>query len=131
MAIPPSSSATNSASVTIAVGPLVRPVLSRVLGMMAARAQCPVDRLDEALLVADALAAHAVRHVPNGRLAVGITAVHQSLTLNVGPLQENGAQAVLAEATLPGVGNVLERIADEVSVTEGADGESLLIRICF
>jgi hypothetical protein len=44
----------NTATVKVIHGPLVAPVLSRVVGMLAARAQCPVDRLDDALLVADA-----------------------------------------------------------------------------
>ena len=39
--------------VSIAAGPLVGPVLRRVVGMFAARADLPLDRLDDAVLVAD------------------------------------------------------------------------------
>ena len=49
----------NEASVGLASGPLVAPVLGRVVGMLTARADCPIDRLDDALLVADAIAAKA------------------------------------------------------------------------
>ena len=44
-------------TVSIASGPLVGPVLRRVVGMLAARADLPLDRLDDAVLVADLIAA--------------------------------------------------------------------------
>ena len=43
----------SATSVSIAAGPLVGPVLRRVVGMLAARADLPLDRLDDAVLVAD------------------------------------------------------------------------------
>ena len=46
----------NQARLQIRSGPLVGAVLSRVVGMLAARAQCPIDRLDDALLISDAIA---------------------------------------------------------------------------
>ena len=49
--------------VSIAAGPLVGPVLRRVVGMFAARADLPLDRLDDAVLVADVVAARAPAHV--------------------------------------------------------------------
>ena len=117
----------NSASLTIAVGPLVGPVLSRLIGMMAVRASCPVDRLENAILVADALAAHGPSQVPDGQLRVEITTAGRSLELSVGPLRPDGGSALLAQSTIPGVGNVLERMADAVSVDHTADGEGELL----
>ena len=38
-------------------------------------------------------------------------------------LQPDGAQAMLDDADLPGVGNVFERIADDVRTEAGDDGE--------
>jgi len=38
----------NEAVVRVRSGPLVAAVLGRVVGMLAARAQCPIDRLDDA-----------------------------------------------------------------------------------
>jgi len=49
--------------ISIAAGPLVAPVLRRVVGMLAARADLPLDRLDDAVLVADAIAARAPEYV--------------------------------------------------------------------
>ncbi|HZO36258.1 MAG TPA: hypothetical protein VFB41_05210 [Solirubrobacteraceae bacterium] len=123
----------NEVRVALREGPLVGPVLSRVVGMLAARALCPVDRLDEALLLADAIAAHAPGHTLDGTLIVTVTTDADTIRLRVGPLREDGAEAVLADATLPGVGNVLERVADAL-VTERSDngnGEELRLEIAF
>ena len=64
----------NEAVVRVVNGPLVAPVLSRGVGMPAARAQCPVDRLDDALLVADAIAAHTQTHTTDGHVTVRLVA---------------------------------------------------------
>jgi serine/threonine-protein kinase RsbW len=122
----------NEAHVIIRSGPLVGPVLSRVVGILAARAQCPIDRLDDALLVADAVAAHATAFTPNGRIGVLVSAAPGSLELRVGPLRADGARELVEAAELPGVGNVLERMADEVTPdTSGDDGEHVIIRLGF
>ncbi len=57
----------NQATMVVRNGPLLGPVLTRVIGMLAARAQCPIDRLDDALLVADTVAAHSPDHAINGQ----------------------------------------------------------------
>lgn len=110
-------------TVSVRTGPLVGPVLSRVVGMLAARAQCPIDRLDDAMLLTDAIAAHAPAHVTDGVLRVLVDADEHELRLTVAGLRPDGAQAVVSEADLPGVGNVLERVATEVR----ADGEDRLV----
>jgi serine/threonine-protein kinase RsbW len=123
----------NEARVAVRTGPLVAAVLSRVVGMLAARALCPIDRLDDALLVTDAIAAHAPNHTLNGRVIVTVSADADAICLLVSPLRAQGAKGLLADAELPGVGNVLERVADEVTIGEAADGsgEELRIRIAF
>lgn len=123
----------NAATVKIRSGPLVGAVLGRVVGMLAARAQCPIDRLDDALLITDAVAAHAPRQTVDGRVTVVVDATEERLELAVGPLRGDGAKALLSEAELPGVGNVLARVADEVEPAAGPDAgtEQLLIRLRF
>ena len=123
----------NEARLALQEGPLVGPVLSRVVGMLAARALCPVDRLDDALLVADALAAHAPDHTIDGTLVVTVATDAETIRLRVGPLREDGAEGLLADATLPGVGNVLERVADAITVgrTDDDAGEELQLEIAF
>jgi len=122
----------NEAHLTVSPGPLAAPVLSRVVGMLAARADCPIDRLDDALLIADAVAARAGSFSRDGRIGVHVTAQSGALQLSVGPLREDGVQQLIASAELPGVGNVLERVADELQAEHGdGDGEYLRIRMAF
>jgi hypothetical protein len=122
----------NEATMLVRNGPLLGPVLSRVIGMLAARAQCPIDRLDDALLVADTVAAHAPDHAIDGTVRVGLTAGDGVLELTIGQLKAGGADELLKDAELPGVGNVLRRVADEVDVRTGdADGETLYVRLGF
>lgn len=125
-------SARNEATMLVRNGPLLGPVLSRVIGMLAARAQCPIDRLDDALLVADTVAAHSPDHAVDGTVRVGLAAGDGVLELTIGRLKAGGAEALLKDAELPGVGNVLDRVADQVDVrTEDADGETLYVRLGF
>jgi hypothetical protein len=118
----------STTTVSVRTGPLVGPVLGRVVGMLAARAQCPIDRLDDAMLLTDALAAHAPAHVVDGVLRVTVDADEEALRLSVGPLRPDGAAAILADADLPGVGNVLERVATEV---RPAGDDQLLVVLRF
>jgi serine/threonine-protein kinase RsbW len=122
----------NEATMLVRNTPLLAPVLTRVIGMLAARAQCPIDRLDDALLVADTVAAHGPDHALNGTVIVALAAEEGQLELTIGALRPDGAKALLADAELPGVGNVLERVADLVEARRDGDGgEQLHIRLGF
>lgn len=116
--------------VTVAVGPLVGPVVSRVVGIHASRAELPIDRLNDAVLVADAIAARAPAHALGGRLPVSVQSAVGRLEIRVGPLRPGGGRRVLEGAALPQVGSVIERLADAVRVRGAAGGdEYLVIRI--
>lgn len=107
-------------------------VLPAVVAMLAARADCPLDRLDEALLLADAVAAHAPRHAADGHLRIDVAVDADTLELAVGGLPAGGAQGLIEDATLPDVGAVLERIADELHTEQRADeGERLVMRMHY
>jgi len=122
-ALPTSAEAT----LTIRRPELFAPVLGRVVGMLAARAQCPIDRLDDALLLTDAIAAHAPAYVPGRAVTVQIITEVEGLTLRVGPLAGDGADALVAAASLPGVGNVFERVASDVRPA----GDELELHLAF
>jgi hypothetical protein len=111
--------------IAVTPGPLVGPVLRRVVGMMAARANLPLDKLDEAVLIADVIAHRAGPYAADA-VQVSLHPGEGTLWMRVGPLSEGGAQALLEEE--PDVGTVILKVADEVQVDTGADGEYL--RVC-
>jgi hypothetical protein len=108
--------AENSVSLRLANGPLAAPVLGRVVSMVLARADCPMNRLDDALILCDTLSAHAPDHAYDGHIAFTVATDSRGIELRVGELSERGAGGLLADAAVPGVGNVLERLADELRI---------------
>ena len=120
-------SAENFAALRVVVGPLAGPVICRVVSMVAARADCPVDRLDDALLLCDLIAAHAPSHVSDGHVSLTVVAGANALELRLGPLAQGGGRAIIADANVPGVGNVLEGVADELRVEQDAAGQDVLV----
>jgi hypothetical protein len=128
---PEPSSAAQPTSVAIATGPLVGPVLRRVVGMLAARADLPLDRLDDAILVADLIAARAPAHVRHGEVRVEFEPGDRSLALTIGPLRPGGGEALIVDAAVPGVGNVIEQLADELRVLPDGDDEYLCVRLAY
>jgi len=121
------SDAPNEATLTVRSAEMLGPVLSRVVGMLAARAQCPIDRLDEAMLLTDAVAAHSPAHGVAGAVTITIAADERALELRVGAPGAGGPAALLAAAELPGVGNVFERVADYAQPVDG----HLVLRLSF
>jgi serine/threonine-protein kinase RsbW len=116
---------------SIAAGPLVGPVLRRVVGMFAARADLPLDRLDDAVLVADVVAARAPAHVESQTVEVELASHTRSLDLCVGPLRSGGGQALVVDAAVPGVGNVIEQLADRVEIESDGDAEFLRVQLAY
>jgi hypothetical protein len=117
--------------VSIASGPLVGPVLRRVVGMLAARADLPLDRLDDAVLVADLIASRAPAHVSATSVDVDLETGDRTLFLKVGPLKPGGGDALIVDAVVPGVGNVIEQLADDISVQPKGDAEYLHVRLAY
>jgi hypothetical protein len=116
---------------SVASGPLVGPVLRRVVGMLAARADLPLDRLDDAVLVADVIASRASGYAPES-VNVQLSPGDRTLWLRVGPLRPGGASALLGEAAVPDVGSVILKLADEVHVdTADAGDEYLRVRLAY
>jgi hypothetical protein len=124
---------TSAASLRLANGPLAAPVLCRVVSMVMARAQAPTNRLDDAMLVCDTISAHAPAHSADGHLTFDLSTDRGQLEMRVGEFSTDGARGLLRDARLPGVGNVLERLTDELRVEpDGESGrEELVLAISF
>lgn len=129
----PAAVAGNSALLRVRTGPLARPLLTRVVAMMLARAECPVDRLDDAMVICDALTAHASSYAEDGRIQFKVITHADGLELRVGALADGGANRLAQATALPGVGDVLTPIADAVRIESPAMGgnDELVLELGF
>lgn len=120
-------------SLRVATGPLAGPVLNRVAAMVLARAQCPLDRFDDALILCDAISAYAPAHVRDSHIAYTLSAAENTIELRVAELRKGGAAGLVEDARLPDVGNVIERYSERRRVEPASDGEGeeLVLTIPF
>ena len=116
-----------STELALTPGPLVGPVLRRVVGMLAARADLPLDRLDDAVLVADVIADRAGPFVRDA-IQVSLEPSERKLWIRVGPLDAGGTEALLREEH--DIGPIILKLADEVQVDSGDAGTEFL-RVCL
>lgn len=111
-------------TLTIAAGEHGAAVLGRVVSLVAARADFSIDRLSDAQIVSDAIAGAAGAHAldGSGRTQVEIDEHDLGFDLVIGPLVGGGAQQLVRDTELPGLGCLLERLADELEVDQLPDG---------
>ena len=107
-------------------GDLGGPVLERVVGAIAARADLPLDRLSDAQIVSSALVGAALAHSADDALGVEFGTDGAALDMVVGPLTPGAGARILADSALPGVGPVLERLVDDWSVDTLDSGDEVL-----
>ncbi|MBK5219236.1 MAG: ATP-binding protein [Thermoleophilia bacterium] len=114
----------------VRVGPpeLVGPVLSRVLGALAARHEITVDRLADTMLLSDAISAAAPQGFSDGHVELSIADREEGVELRVGPMTDGGAERLRKGLDVPEVGS-LEALADELRVEQGEEGEFLVVAI--
>lgn len=106
-------------------------VLGRVVSLVAARADFSIDRLSDAQIVSDAIAGAAPAYVADGELGVAIAEREGGFDLLVGPFTPGGAQRLVDDTELPGLGSLLERLADALAVEQldAPAGERLRVRL--
>lgn len=107
------------------------PVLGRVVSLVAARADFSIDRLSDAQIVSDAIAGAAPAHLMDGTLSVAIEEHEGGFDLLAGPFGSGGAQRLVEDTELPGLGSLLERLTDTFSVEPSGEtgGERLRLRL--
>ena len=106
----------------ITPGDLVKPVLARVIGALAARAEFSVDRLADTVLLGDAVSSSAGGDFAGGRVGISIKDGDGTLDVRVGPLVEGAGERLLSEMDLPGTGS-LRSLATRMEVTQGETPE--------
>ena len=106
-------------------GVIVKPVLARVIGALAARAEFSVDRLADTMLLGDAVSASGGGDFADGRVGISIKDGSGTLNVRVGPLVEGAGERLMAEMDVPGAGS-LKTLADSMEVTKGEtpDGQA-------
>lgn len=123
---------TGPVTLRVANGPLAAPVLNRVVSMVLARAACPLDRLDDALILCDAISAHGPAYARDHHLSFTLIADARAIELRVAELRTGGAFGLIGDALLPDVGNVIERFSDTRHVEAAEDGsEELVLTLGF
>lgn len=114
----------------VMAGVLAGPVLSRLIGIAAARADLPVDRIEDALNIAGAIALQVPNHLveeSKSSLRVTVSSACRRLEVEVEALRPGGAAALLAEIGLGNSHDAIARVATTTRVTMDARGERLHI----
>ena len=117
----------------IVPGDVGRDILARVIGALAARAEFPIDRLQDTVLLGDAVSGHTADDFVDGRLGISIVDGDGTLDVTVGPLSEGGGERLLAQMEIPGGGS-LRKLAREMEVKDrqtdaGDEAEYLYFKV--
>ncbi len=118
-AMPPGDTA-----IAVSPGSLAAPVLGAVIAVLASRADFSLDRLADAQLVTDTIAAHAGGTIPGPYLKLAIDSDERALKLRLGPLADGGAERLI-DSTTVGAIRPLEVLTSELG-TERSDGTEYL-----
>lgn len=106
---------------------LLAPVLASIVGALAARRELSVDRMSDAVLVTDAIAAAAPSRFTDGRVRLGLEDGEAGIQLRLGPMEDGAAEQIREDLRLPEMGGSLEALVDELRVEGSDEGEYLLI----
>jgi hypothetical protein len=117
----------STARVSMAPPALARTVLPRLVSALAARAHFSTDRISDAQLLADALAAHAGEALSGDQLSVGVNVGPREIELHIAPLTCGRAQRLLEESELEGLGRVIEKLTDRRHVATIGPFETLTL----
>ncbi len=121
--------AEEGAAMAMPAGRLVGAVLSRIISILAVRANFSVDRLSDAVLLGDAISAQAADHFPDGTTKVVVDEKEGSLKVRVGPLVDGAGERLLERMRIPEIDASLEGLADSVDVDRADGAEHLVLRI--
>jgi anti-sigma regulatory factor (Ser/Thr protein kinase) len=119
----------DATEIQVGAAELLGPVLSRALTALAARQEITIDRISDAMLLADAISAAAPRGFPDGQVKLSIADRPDGVELKIGPMESGAAAGLRASLSLPDVGGSLETLADEMRTEADGKGEYLVVGI--
>jgi serine/threonine-protein kinase RsbW len=117
-----------AAELTIGRPELASSVLERVVGALASRRSITVDRLNDAMLLTDAVSARAPEAFGDAHLRFAVADQADGIDLRIGPMPDGASKRLLDGLALPQVGGSLEALADELRVERDEGGEYVVVR---
>lgn len=126
--VAPSVPVENATELTIGRPDLAAPVLERVVGALASRHSITVDRLNDAVLLTDAVSARAPEVFGQGGMRFAVIDGDGGVDLRIGPMPEGASRDLLDGLALPQVGGTLEALADEMRIEQDDQGEYVVVR---
>ncbi|HEY5142991.1 MAG TPA: STAS domain-containing protein [Solirubrobacteraceae bacterium] len=130
MSMRPAPASPDHLRLAVAPGRLAGPTLARIIGIGASRAELPVDRLEDAMTVADIVALRAPALLAGGaRLELSAQMSPGRLELQLGPLAVGGAEQLLTADGVGSDGATIERLANAAVTIAGSAGECLSIEL--
>jgi serine/threonine-protein kinase RsbW len=117
----------DGAEIAIGRAELLEPVLARIVGALAARRDFPVDRVSDAVLITDAIAAAAPGSFADGCVRLGFDESDRGLELRLGPMEKGAGGEILGKLEVPELGGSLEALAEELAVEEFEGGDYLIV----
>jgi serine/threonine-protein kinase RsbW len=119
--------ADSDVEIAIAPAALSAAILNRLVSALAARAGFSIDRLSDAQLVTDALAARIAPVLHGVYVSVGIGVRERTVELRVGRLRAGGSASLVAASAIGELGPVISRLTDEIAVSHAGRGEMLTL----
>jgi len=126
--VAPAVPVADAAELTIGRPDLAAPVLERVVGALASRHSITVDRLNDAVLLTDAVSARAPEVFGQGGMRFAVIDGDGGIDLRIGPMPEGAGRRLLDGLALPQVGGTLEALADEMRIERDDQGEYVVVR---
>jgi hypothetical protein len=118
------------ARLSVSCGPLARTLAGRFVAALGAETALPLDRVEEAYLLAEAVADRCGELTPDGALELSVAVHEDRLELRVGPLERGAAHRLLsADAGLKG-GGAIRGLASTVETRPlRSDREMLVVHV--
>lgn len=120
--------AAGAVAITIAPTSLARTILPRLLSVLAVRAHFSTDRISDAQVIADVLAAQAPESMSVGHLSLGISVERLNLELRIAPLRRGRAKQLI-DSPVDGLGSVIAKLTDGQRVATIGTSEMLVLRL--
>jgi serine/threonine-protein kinase RsbW len=114
--------------VSVPAGALLGPVLSRVISMFAARADFSLDKLSDAVLLSDAVAANDPADFPEGTARVTVDEQEDGFTARIGAFAPGAGRRLVEGMRIEDLGVALDRLAEEILVDEEDGAEYVTLR---